>query len=342
MKIMLLLAILFLSQATAVRETITARIGCEKIQLKDNVLLIHSQAENKEHTFILNTGMQTSIVFEESINGNERKPDVEWSVDNHLFAGQKRFKINPKHAFSCNAPAATVSGHYGYDFFRKSNTAYLFNFDEQTLCSLNRESVENLLKKGYSEIRSNFSQDGISIFVNMKWKPYEFIFDTGYPGAFSLAYNDNIAFVKEIHQTLETGRDSADFIYNNRFISVNGINYSASVVIAKPAKKAKMGMAFIKGFNWIIDFRKKKVYILKNAMGLDTQSIYLHDYNVVSKAGKLLIASRNIKSTKFKLGDTITAVNDKKVTPGNICEIENLLAKTADWQALKIETAQNE
>jgi hypothetical protein len=341
MKMILLLAILFLAQATANRENITAHIGCEKIELKDNVLRIGSEAENKQGTFILDLGAPSSTVFKESIS-DKLVPNIEWSVDNHLFSGQKKFKIIHRKLFSCSSSATIASGHYGYDFFRKSNTAYLFNFDEQSLCSLNRESIEGLLKNGYKEIRSNFGQDGISVFVNIKWKPYEFIFDTGYSGAFSFAYNDDIAFVKEIHQTLETGRDSADFIYNNRFISVNGINYSASVIVAKPAKKTKMGMAFIKGFHWLIDFRKEKVYLLKNAIGLDTQSIYLHDYYVAPKNGKLVIISRNIKSTKFKLGDTITAVNDKKVTPENICDIENLLAKTADWQILKIETAQNE
>jgi len=44
-----------------------------------------------------------------------------------------------------------------------------------------------------------------------------------------------------------------------------------------------------------------------------------------------------LQNSKFNVGDQITAINNTKVTPENISEIQNLLRKTEDWNTLNIE-----
>ena len=43
------------------------------------------------------------------------------------------------------------------------------------------------------------------------------------------------------------------------------------------------------------------------------------------------------KISKYNLGDEITSVNNQKVTPENICEMQDLLNKTEDWSTLNLE-----
>lgn len=232
-----------------------------------------------------------------------------------------------------------LSGRRDYSVFSKGKKRYHFDFENQLLCELGEKAMADLLKSGYAEIDSDFSRQGVSIHLGIRRKDFAFRFDTGYKGSFCIASHDNIPFIKDNHQSVENIRGTTDLIYANKWISMNGVYYSGAATVSK-IKTSKVGTGFLKGFDWVIDFDKQKVYFKKNGISLEAADRKTYETEVLE--GKITVVSKNSKAKQYQLGDVITAVNGKKVTPENSCEIQELLMKTTDWEALEIETAHNE
>lgn len=52
---------------------------------------------------------------------------------------------------------------------------------------------------------------------------------------------------------------------------------------------------------------------------------------------KILITFCIENESKYKMGDQITSLNNQKITPENICEMQEFLNKTQDWSTLNLE-----
>lgn len=326
---------------------------CEKLELADNVLLISSEIENAPRKFILNFGVNKSVIIDSSLVFDNRLRDKAYvngdshdlllRVENKLFAGHKSFKFYPKPPTGICADkdeAHHAIGHYGFDFFAKSHKGYHLDFDNMTLRSLNQDDQRVLISKsGYKEIKSRFTNEGFYIFFTIKRKEYEFRFDTGYPNALSMRVKEELPFLKDPHEVVEddnTAKASAKYYYNNKGVSFAGIYYSSAILLSGAAQQ-KAGMGFIKGFNWIIDIDNKKIYFKKNTLGIDNENPFTQTYRSEIKAGKLIVVERNSRAKKYKVGDEIISVNHQPITLQNICEIQQLLERETDWENLHIE-----
>lgn len=207
------------------------------------------------------------------------------------------------------------------------------DFDSKTICEITKPDLQGLVTSGYNEIKSDFQKKGVSIFVAIRRDQYKYRFDLSYPGAFAMQYRQKTPFFKESHQ-IEEG-NGIRHVYHNKWITINRINYISSICASENEKFSRVGMAFIKGFNWIIDYKGRKVYLQKNDMPISSDD-YVKCYQAKIANDKLIITSRNSRFTKFSVGDEITAVNKVKVNAANICEIAVLLSETDNWNSLDI------
>jgi hypothetical protein len=219
-------------------------------------------------------------------------------------------------------------------YFPDSKIGFL-DFDNNAFCGIDRPGKDHLIETGFKEVKARFLNHGFSIFVMIKRKEYEFQFDTSYTGTFCMEYKESIPFLKENHRTIEGV--SNDFIYNNKWITINKLYYSATVTVSDGVKYSKVGMGFIKGFNWIVDTKQKKVYIKKNNIGLDTQ-IHIKPYVAEVRNGQLVICSKDTRARTYNLQDVIATINGADVNAQNICAMAELLSVT-DWQSLDIKVA---
>ena len=229
-----------------------------------------------------------------------------------------------------------ITKRRGLDFFRKNNARYEFDFSSSRLEALDKNQMKTRLATGYQEVKSRFTARGIFILLKIRWREFEFLFDTGYAGSFTMVYGDDIPFIKESHIAIESIDGTRSHIYGNKWLTLNDIYYASAIAVAKE-KSPKVGMAFLKGFNWIIDFDKKKVFAKKNNIGLE--SALIKQNQVKSTNGNLVIVAKNVTAKNFELGDIITAVDHEKVTSSTICEIEKRLNGMSNWDNTELEIA---
>jgi len=220
------------------------------------------------------------------------------------------------------------------------------DFDKLTISNYKNERLNELISNGYNEIKSEFKDRWLSIFVTINGVEYKFKIDTGYSGSFTVPFKKDLNFLNEEHQSIEgnlyhtlsgTTKNKTDYFFNEKALVFNNSNYKSALTVSQSIKAQNVGMGFIKGFNWIIDFKNKKLYVKKNGLELDTKSGYTSKYMVVAENHKLKIMAKNALETKYNVGDEITAINNTKVTPENICEMQDILRKTEDWNTLNIE-----
>ncbi len=216
------------------------------------------------------------------------------------------------------------------------------DFESSPAISLDTRNLDSLVVNGnYTETKAKFRNDSFFIIIQMRRKTYEFRFDPTYSGSFLMTYDEDIPFLKkENHQTI-TGK-STDLVYNNKWITFSGINYSSAVTISDTVNRPKVGMGFIKGFNWIIDKKHRKVYFKKNNSNISSENDWIKSYRAGIENGKLVVVSRNEKFKKYNIGETIVSVNGNPVSPQTLTEIEAILSGTDNWQLLDIVTERKE
>ena len=102
-------------------------------------------------------------------------------------------------------------------------------------------------------------------------------------------------------------------------------------------KVQNIGIEFMKGFDWIINFNKNNVYVKRNTNKIENVFNRRVAYFARVEKGKLCIILKEKSQTKYNLSDEVVSVNQIKVTSENICELQNLLNKTEDWNTLQLE-----
>lgn len=354
-------------------QDVDVKESSEKIELKNNCILMSCAIEDKPQTFQVDLGATTSVIFdtlaipdyykkEKGTFGSMKSADnkvtkstfVALKVNNNLASGSKKaFLVVPVFnqsmlQYDCLPKGVKNDkvGLYGYDFFGYDEYVTVMDFDKLTISNYKNERLNELIQEGYSEVKSEFKDRWLSIFVTINGTEYKFKLDTGYNGSFSIPFKKDLDFLNEEHQSIQgnlyrtltgTTKNNTDYFFNDKEMSFNNANYKTSITASQSIKAQNVGMGFIKGFNWIIDAKNKKLYAKKNTIEIDTKSNYSKKYFIVAENHKLKIMAKNALETKFNVGDEITVINNTKVTPENICEMQELLRNTEDWNSLKIE-----
>lgn len=249
-------------------------------------------------------------------------------------------KLTINNCFANNENNSRI-GILGMNHFMQSEKTIALNFDENTI-----QVVEDSFDKtDFIELKAELkiTRKKIIIPLEINHKTIEFLFDTGNSGGlFTKDGEISETIPAEEGEMLLGNFDSFSTQTIKYFKNLNISNFPISIenqniTSFNPFHTNSMGMKFISKFNWIIDFKNKKVYIKKNKNNFESNAVQNNSLQVAAINGELIIGFKNKSVQNFNIGDKIDSVNQEKVTSENICKMAELLNKTPDWNTLKIE-----
>ena len=193
-------------------------------------------------------------------------------------------------------------------------------------------------RKEYQEWKSIFSRDKIEIFVSINWQDYKFTFDICYEGTFSHVNNNNLIGSRD-HSIIYSAISNKPMLQSHEIkifpftkIYINKVGYSGALRL-DDEKDNRVGLGFIKGFNWIVDYKKKKIYYKKNNSALDS-NIVQSQYKSKIMDDEIIVVEVKQNCRKYKVGDKITTVSGIEVNSENICKIQKLIDNSVNWDEL--------
>lgn len=346
-------------------EQIKTEKGCETLDLSKGASLIKVWLENKEQTFLFDTGAAKSTINDSTIIkdfsqkefaslGSTAGADKKDRIANRNFAvevktawfesSNKVFTLLQKPKPKCEG-TAEIKGIIGLDCFFEQDYPLLFNFTDGKVCNIDQTEMKNhLANKAFKEIKSQCKLNRIYIFLTIAGKEYKFLFDTGFSGQIIMPTSDKVNLANynsmqldgSLFQTATGTSNGLETYYEKVTIGFAGQKIPTKPILSETAKQRLFGINLIKGFDWIIDYNNNKVYAKRNHIKIENE--LNREVSYYAKAGeKLLIIVKESRQTQYNLGDEIISVNGQKVTSENSCEMQNLLNSTDDWSTLDLD-----
>ncbi|SDJ32125.1 aspartyl protease [Flavobacterium noncentrifugens] len=338
---------------------------CTTIGFDMGMPLLNVKLDSVQHRFLFDTGATGSVV----VDSSEIK---DFQNKNFFYFGSSvgaDKKTSKRRLFTANINSETFegknkvfaffnlpvqecqkeqkfSGIIGMDVLLDQKLTMFLNFTQNQLCNISKESQNKFLKEeNFQRIKSECSRRMIYIFITIENVEYKFKLDTGFTGDLIIPRskiqnfkNQNFrAFEGSLFSTLTTITTGNELIFNEMPVKFGVQAFQSPVIISSTIAAQNAGINFIKKFDWIIDYEKNQVYIKPN-MNIEIPiSKKERQYATIMYKGNLVIKLKEISQTKYNLGDKIVSVNNQKVTPENICELQDFLNKTEDWNTLDLE-----
>jgi hypothetical protein len=232
-------------------------------------------------------------------------------------------------------------GIIGLNNLIHSEKLIVLNFDENSIEIKN----ENFDKSNFLPIEAKVetSSKKIIIPIILNKKKINFLFDTGNSGGLLVNEkefkNSSCDFEGEMMIGNFNGFSTQKIrIYKNAIIKGLPIQIeNQNITSFNPFLTNTMGMKFISKFNWLLDFKNKKIYIQKNKNQFEKSANEFNNIQVLAINNELIIGFKSKTISNYKIADKIVSVNNKVITPENVCEIQNLLNSTSNWDEFKIE-----
>lgn len=356
---------------TSQKVTLTANKS-EEFSLDDNQIIIPLTINNKRGNFIFDTGAMKSVLtdneYVKSFTLNKENyytaikvkgATGEYIKSNHFISDSITSKIikGEKNIFrhvvfenkktNCSEMTQKSNGIIGFDIFKNAAQPIILDFENNNISVLNNEYSTEGFSKLEAKIQLVTGNKIIIPFI-IDGDEVDFLFDTGNNGGFLMNSKDNK--ISEDKKTLECetligsiGNFSIEKIkmYKNVSVEYNIVNIKTNVSVFPKLTTNTVGIEFIKHFNWILDFNNGAIYLkqIKNFKDDNsTTEIEKDKLKCIALENKLIIGFKNLMfDSLLNAGDEIIAVNNETVTPENICQIQDLLNKTENWNALNIE-----
>jgi predicted aspartyl protease len=369
--ITLLLMITFINisckQMKAIKnQEIRNKIGAYAFNKESNLIYFETLLENNKVNFMFDTGATSSVITDSttisnfstrtfngigSLKGADRKKTkrkiLVSSIESPLFYSQNKVfsYLNMISTNKC-AKKNEFQGILGVDIMFNDDLLLLMDFTNSKISYITDSDKKKIaLNEGYQKIKSECKMNQIFIFLNINNNEYRFKLDTGFLGNIVIPYNENLKFEKdrniafegEFFQTASGRTNGEEIFYENQQINLGDINVNSTLLISKSIKAQNVGINFIKGFDWIIDFYNNEVYIKKNNIEIESDlNNKMFQYRASERNNKIVVTIKQKKLNEYQLNDEIISVNDKTITSENICETVILLNNTANWDELKI------
>jgi hypothetical protein len=346
-------------------EEIKTEINCSNIFFEGKSPLIEVEIDNVKSKFILDTGAGISALMDSTIvpnfqgkkmgslgssMGADRK-----KIKNRFLSVQLKTKLfnseNKVLAFintpisDCAKTKRSFTGILGMDVFLNENQLIQLDFTNNKVCNITKNQfLLELNDKNYTKIPSECKRDQIFVFLTIEGKEYKFKLDTGYTGTITIPSTGTTTFSGNkmelegtLHQTVSGYTKGLEIYYEKIPIVFGQEKLSSKLTVSNSIKAQNIGIEFIKGFDWLIDYNNNIVYFKKNDNKIPFEFSRKISYYAKANKENLVIVTKEKSQTKFNLNDQIISVNDQKVTHDNICEMQYLLNKTEDWNQLNIE-----
>ncbi|MES2747229.1 MAG: hypothetical protein V4648_02555 [Bacteroidota bacterium] len=346
-------------------EIVTDKKGCEPIEFVNGIPHIETIIDGKPNKLIFDTGSNISIIMDSTIISSFENKDFgslgsvkgadgkktknrtfTTNIKTNLFESENMVMIyvNQPKAKCNNNP---MKGLIGLFNILSSTYSIHMNFGESSLCNLDEnEKNEMITKNGFEELKCEYKNSIIYVFLEIENKEYKFKLDTGFTENIVVPYSKEIKFENRNYskfegsffKSLSSETKGNESIYADMPIKIGNQVVYSNLNSSSSIKSQNIGIGFIKGFDWIIDYKNKKLFYKKNKNRIETSIKYKNPLysNVVNDKLVVIIKNSNSNSA-FNLGDEITSINSKKVTPENICEMQNLLNSTTNWETLNLE-----
>ena len=345
----------------------------QKFDLTNNQIIIPLKVNNCDGKFVFDTGAMSSVITNNDFiklftltnenyytavkvkgaTGDYIKSNhlISDSISSNIISGRKKiFKhlIIESKKTNCFQNEQNQTGIIGFDIFKNAAQPILLDFENNNITVLGN----NYITEGYSKLPTKINiglGNKLTIPFLIEGVEVNFLFDTGNNGGFLMSEKQNkitddkkIAGYESLIGTVGNFSLVKIKTYGNVSVKNDSISEIKTNVSVFPELITNtVGISFIKQFNWILDFGTGSVYIkqLSEFKNEDLSSeIENTKFKSIALENKLIIGFKNlsIKST-LNAGDEITAVNNQKVTPENICEMQDLLNKNEDWSTLELE-----
>jgi hypothetical protein len=345
------------------KETMKAE-GHPFVITKNNQILISSNINDMKDSLMFDTGFSgdilrftdkkitkcdTCIEVINTVPSGSNKTFVKFfkiNVDNNIFEWTNHFALELfNKPIECSEQLHPL---LGVGAFNKDYIISL-NFDSNMLYI--DSTIDTSVLSNYVEVKSLFNQVPY-IYITIDGKEYLFLFDTGCGYAFVMPQKDydtkpdDILYEGVVHKDL-AGLHYGEFAIrstNSIFLSEKIKSESEYINFLPTVNMNITGIPFIKKYNWIINFRDKKLYVQQRH---DHTNIQNDDkppalYTTMIVEDKLVIVQRNKTSNpSYKLNDVIFSVNGEIITEENRCYYMELLNATADWSELNVECRNN-
>ena len=338
---------------------------------KKTLKLIDIEIDKIKTKFIFDTGSTTSYLIDSTLinSFNDKKFERfgfakgadKIKIKNRLFVvefNSTLFESKNKVLSFINIPSSNCSkskqeftGILGMDLFFQNKLSMQLDFSNNKICNITNEQIKDLIKKdNYSLIKSKTNFNRIFIFLSIEGKEYKFKLDTGYSGNIIMPYSNKLNFINpnkmelegSLYQTIGGISNGKEVYYEKMNIGIGDQKVESKIAISSYIKAQNIGIDFIKGFDWIIDYNNNKVYIKSNQNVIDFKfSRKVRYYVKATSNEKLIISVKEKSQKKYSIGEEILSVNNQKITPENICEMQDLLNKTDDWETLNVEVKSN-
>ncbi len=345
-------------------QEIKRNFGSTNFQMISNQMIVKPTINGKTYDFIFDTGagfvVNDSMIYKDVSNekitdfGFIKLPDGSFTKKKNIvlpfslgYAKSENtlFTQLSKYKFFCKNKYIETAGIIGLNYINSINlndTFVCLNFTNNSIDNFSELDLKNKLID-FSEIKSKFHYSGVYVFLNIGGKEKKLFFDTGNAGSLILNEDFKESISKNVFET--EGNNYFSFkkkivgqnkLYANELVKIGSQDFITNVNYSSNISRNNLGIKFIKAFDWILDFKHKKIYFKKNKNDIDNL-FKIYNFLTSNVNNRLLIMVKEKSQTKYNLGDEITSVNNTKITPENICEMQDLLNKTEDWNTLNIE-----
>lgn len=337
---------------------------CETVDVTSGMLMVKVAIDGNEQRFMFDSGAPISTINDTliindfykkeisslgSIKGVDKankikKQKITVSYKSTLFeSDHKIVSLLPMPKSKC--AQSPLKGIIGLDCFFNNDYPLFLNFSDGKMCNIDAAEMRSRLAvKGYRQVKSQCRLNSIYVYLTLGGKEHKFVFDTGYMGQLMVPSDSKIDLdiynKMELEGSLFVAATSVtqglETLYEKVPVVLAGQSFLSKPVVSQTVKVKLLGIQFIKGFDWIIDYKNNKVYAKRNHIKIE--DTFNRKVSYYAKADeKLTVAVKEKKQTQYQLGDEIVSVNGQKATPENNCELQNLLNRTDDWSTLNLE-----
>lgn len=344
-------------------ESVTTKAGSIKVENVNLPIVRINIATAKEKAFLFDTGASLSFINSDSIlDENTVRKAFTFGTIKTPDGGKTKNKLLPVHIETpwfesdnkvvgffpisngkCNY-RMPFDGVVGLDVFINSDLILELNSQESVITSHKTENFDKNQLLGFEKIDAVFEKKSMKIPLTINGETNNYLLDTGNSSTIILPYSSHLDSLSNKKIIIEgkslsslKGKFGEEAImFSNAKIGLGNQIFEAPVLTQKEGKIRNMGMEAIKQFNWFINFSTQEVYIKRNLL-LPQEIVLKKMYYSSIEDDKIIVMTKVKGSNRYKLGDEIISVNNEKVTPENICEMQKILNQTEDWETLKIE-----
>lgn len=346
-------------------EKITATKACSKNDFDERMIYYTAKIDGKEEKFLFDTGATMAVITDSTaitametkkfgnfgtVTGADKKTvDLKTftsKFESDLFySDNKVFAYVPRKSAKCQSKEE-YKGIVGLDVFLGEGSVLQLDFTNKKICNIGTSEINDLIRNGYVALKSQCKSKKIYIYITVDGKECQFKLDTGFSGSLVIPYADDLNFSKyhsitlegELFKTIANNTMGIDNYYEDVPLNVGDGNINSIIQVSQTIKVQNAGMKFIKGFDWIIDYNNNKVYVKRNLNKIDANfNKNVFHYITAVKEDRLFISAKQQQLKEFNLNDEIIMVNKQKVTPDNICQLQELLNSTKDWKTIELE-----